>query len=73
MTVIAHNVLTGLKRLALSPELLKARPKRLRFLIFTTPGRLVEHARRTRLRMVRSWNRFTNWLPAIRALPAPAF
>ena len=72
LAVITHNVLTGLKRLALPPELLKARPKRLRFLIFTTPGRLVEHARRTKLRIVRGWNRFTNWLPAIRALPAPA-
>jgi Transposase DDE domain group 1 len=71
LAVITHNVLSGLKRLALPPELLKARPKRLRFLIFTTPGRLVVHARRTRLRIVRSWNRFTNWLPAIRQLPAP--
>jgi Transposase DDE domain group 1 len=71
LAVITHNVLTGLKRLALPPELLNARPKRLRFLIFTTPGRLVEHARRTMLRIMRSWNRFTNWLPAIRALPAP--
>jgi hypothetical protein len=72
LAVMTHNVLTGLKRLALPPELLRARPKRLRFLIFTTPGRLVEHARRMVLRIVRSWNRFTNWLPAIRALPAPA-
>ena len=72
LTVIAHNVLSGLKRLALPPELLRARPKRLRFLIFTTPGRLVHHAHRTTLRIVRSWNRFTNWLPAIRRLPAPA-
>ena len=71
LAVITHNVLSGLKRLALPPELLQARPKRLRFLIFTTPGRLVEHARRTRLRLVRSWTRFTNWLPAIRQLPAP--
>lgn len=71
LAVLTHNVLTGLKRLALPPELLQARPKRLRFLIFTTPGRLVEHARRARLRIVRSWNRFTNWLPAIRQLPAP--
>jgi Transposase DDE domain group 1 len=72
LAVITHNVLTGLKRLALPPELLRARPKKLRFLIFATPGRLVEHARRKVLRIVRSWNRFTNWLPAIRALPAPA-
>jgi len=72
LAVIAHNVLSGLKRLALPAELLRARPKRLRFLIFTTPGRLVQHARRTSLRLIRSWNRFTNWLPAIRALPALA-
>ena len=72
MAVITHNVLSGLKRLALPAELLRARPKRLRFLIFTTPGKLVQHARRTTLRLIRSWNRFTNWLPAIRALPTPA-
>jgi hypothetical protein len=71
LAVITHNVLSGLKRLALPPELLRARPKRLRFLIFTTPGKLVQHARRTTLRLIRGWNRFTNWLPAIRALPAP--
>ena len=72
LAVITHNVLSGLKRLALPAELLRARPKRLRFLIFTTPGKLVQHARRTTLRLIRSWNRFTNWLPAIRALPSPA-
>jgi len=71
VAVITHNLLTGLKRLALLSAFLNARPKRLRFLIFTTPARLVEHARHTTLRMVRSWNRFTNWLPVIRALPAP--
>jgi len=38
MAAIAHNVMTALKRLALPAELLTARPKRLRFLIFNTPG-----------------------------------
>ena len=47
LAVISHNVMTALKRLALPAELLTARPKRLRFLIFNTPGRLVHHARRT--------------------------
>jgi hypothetical protein len=51
-----------LERLSL-PHEPKARPKRLRFLIFTAPGRLEEHARRTMLRMMRSWNRFTDRLP----------
>jgi hypothetical protein len=56
--VIAHNVLTALKRLALPAELVTARPKRLRFLIFNTPGRLVHHARQLILRLaaVGKWN-----------------
>ena len=70
LAVITHNGAHGVE--TPPPELLKARPKRLRFLIFTTPGRLLEHARRTVLHIVRGWNRFSNWLPAIRALPAPA-
>ena len=34
LAVISYNVLTALKRLALPADLLRARPKRLRFLIF---------------------------------------
>lgn len=71
LAVITYNVLTALKRLALPAELLAARPKRLRFLIINTPGKLVHHARRTILRLVRSWNRFTNWHGALRLLPLP--
>jgi hypothetical protein len=51
LAVIAHNVLVALKRLALRAELLTARPKRLRFLLFNMPGRLVHHARRLILRV----------------------
>jgi hypothetical protein len=51
LAVIAHNVLQGLKRLALSAELLTARPKRLRFLLFNLPGRRVHHPRRLILRV----------------------
>src|SRR6266704_773506 len=72
LAVLAHNVLTALKRLALPPELLTARPKRLRFLIFNTPGKLVHHARRTLLRLVRTWNRFGNWQHALFHVPLPA-
>ncbi len=72
LAVLTYNVLTALKRLALPPELLTARPKRLRFLIFYTPGKLVQHARRTLLRLVRSWNRFGNWRHALGLLPLPA-
>ena len=51
LAVIAHNILQALKRLALPAELLTARPKRLRFLLFNMPGRLVHHARRLILRV----------------------
>ncbi|HEV2118096.1 MAG TPA: IS1380 family transposase [Terriglobales bacterium] len=71
LAVLTFNVLTALKRLALPPELLAARPKRLRFLIFTAPGKLVHHARRTLLRLQRSWNRFGNWRHAFGLLPLP--
>ncbi|MGC9973299.1 MAG: IS1380 family transposase [Bryobacteraceae bacterium] len=44
MAVLTHNVLTGLKRIALKPERLRARPKRLRFHFFFSPGKLIHHA-----------------------------
>ncbi|MBM4023917.1 MAG: IS1380 family transposase [Planctomycetes bacterium] len=69
LAVIAHNVMTALKRLALPAELLTARPKRLRFLIFNTPGRLVHHARRLVLRLATTAARLAEWLAALRMLP----
>ena len=68
LAVISHNVLTALKRLALPPELLTARPKRLRFLIFNTPGRVVHHARRVVLRLATTAARLAEWLEALRLL-----
>ena len=69
--VLSFNVLTAMKRLALPAELLTARPKRLRFLIFHTPGKLVRHARQLVLRLTRSLNRFSNWHRAFHLLPLP--
>ena len=69
LAAISHNVLTALKRLALPAELLTARPKRLRFLIFNTPGRLVHHARRLMLRLATSAARLAEWLEALKLLP----
>ena len=69
LAVIAYNVITALKRLALPAELLAARPKRLRFLIFNTAGRLVHHARRIVLRLATKVGRLAEWLEAIRVLP----
>jgi hypothetical protein len=45
INALTYNVLTALKRLALPPRLRDARPKRLRFEIFTIPGRITWHQR----------------------------
>jgi hypothetical protein len=71
LAVIAHNVLAALKRLALPPELLTARPKRLRFLLFNTPGRLVHHARSLLLRLAALTEWITAYREGLRLLPLP--
>jgi hypothetical protein len=53
----------------LPAELLRARPKRLRFLIFNTAGRLVQHARKMRLRLAALVDRIALWREAMRLLP----
>ena len=72
LAALAHNVLTAMKRLALPKELLRARPKRLRFLVFAQPGKFVRHARQLKLRLTRAWRRFTNWRWAFERLPIAA-
>ena len=69
LAVIAHNVLVALKRLALPPELLTARPKRLRFLIFNTPGRRVRHARNLLLRLATAAQWTAVYREGMRLLP----
>lgn len=51
LNVLTYNLLSALKRLALPGDLSDARPKRLRFLVFNTVGKVVHHARRTLLRL----------------------
>jgi hypothetical protein len=71
LALLTHNVLTALKRLALPPDLLTARPKRLRFLVFTVPGRLITHARQLWLRLATTRDRLAQWIEAVQLLPAP--
>jgi hypothetical protein len=71
LALLAHNVLTALKRLALPPDLLTARPKRLRFLVFSVPGRLITHARQLWLRLATTRARLAQWIEAVQLLPAP--
>lgn len=72
LSALTYNVLTAMKRLALPEELLRARPKRLRFLVFAQPGKFVRHARRLTLRLMRAWRRFSNWAWAFEQLPLAA-
>jgi hypothetical protein len=51
LNVLTYNLLTALKRLTLPGGLRTARPKRLRFLLFNTVGKVVAHARQTLLRL----------------------
>ena len=70
LAVMTHNVLTGLKRIALKPEYLRARPKRLRFQIFCSPGTLVHHARQPRVRVGWLLEQLQAWAEAWVMLPA---
>ena len=51
LNVLTYNLLTALKRLTLPRDFRTARPKRLRFLLFNTVGKVISHARRTLLRL----------------------
>jgi hypothetical protein len=52
-------------------ELLTARPKRLRFLFFHMPGRLVHHARRLLLRVAGVAERIAAYREGLQLLPLP--
>jgi hypothetical protein len=52
LQVLTHNLLELLKATALDAEYRRARPKRLRFAVFTQFGRVVHHAREQFLRVV---------------------
>jgi len=49
--VLTHNLMQLLKAVALPPEYAKARPKRLRFGVFTHIGQVVRHAGRLLMRV----------------------
>jgi hypothetical protein len=72
LAVITHNVLTGLKRVALKPDYLRARPKRLRFQIFCSPGKLIHHARNVLAKVQRRAAELAEWAEAWKLLPSPA-
>ena len=73
LNVILYNLLSALKRLTLPAELQTARPKRLRFLLFNTVGRVIHHARETLLRLASALPRtlFDSARVILHALPPP--
>jgi hypothetical protein len=71
LAVLTHNVLTALKRIALPQPWLRARPKRLRFQIFYSPGKLVHHARQVLLKVARLHDQLADWANALRLLRQP--
>ena len=72
LQVLTFNLLELLKAAALDHRYRNARPKRLRFAIFTQFGRVVRHARRQLVRLVtRVWDALV--VPSQRKLQAPAW
>ena len=73
LNVILYNLLSAYKRVGLPEELHTARPKRLRFLLLNTVGKVVRHARETLLRCAKQIARALAAPPRTRfALKRPA-
>jgi hypothetical protein len=63
-SLLTYNILSALKSVALPSELSAARPKRLRFSVFTIPGRIVYHAGRLLVRVGREAERIAHLISA---------
>ena len=73
LNVILYNLLSAYKRVGLPEELHTARPKRLRFLLLNTLGKVARHARETLLRCAKEIVRTLAGPPRTRfALKRPA-
>ena len=64
LSLLTYNVLSAMKSLALPPALSTARPKRLRFALFTLAGRLVTPARQLVLRVSAAAERLAGLIAA---------
>ena len=64
LSLLTYNVLSALKSLALPPHLSTARPKRLRFALFSLAGRLVTHAGQLWLRVSAAAERLAGLIAA---------
>ena len=66
---LGANAASALKRLALPEKWLTARPKKMRFQIFCSPGKPVSHAPRTWLRARGLNEQLAEWIEALRFPP----
>ena len=64
LSLLTYNVLSAMKSLVLPTHLSAARPKRLRFAVFTLAGRLAAHAGRLRVRVGAAAERLAGLLRA---------
>jgi hypothetical protein len=74
IVLIAHDLLTWLKRLLLTGQLARCEPKRLRYRILHVAGRLSFHARTATLHIQASWpwaTELTSAFERLASLPAP--
>jgi hypothetical protein len=72
VVLVACDLTAWTQGLCLEGELAKAEPKRLRYALLHTPGRLVHHARRTILRLAANWpwsEQLRRALVRLRSLP----
>ncbi len=70
LSLLTYNVLSALKSLALPAPLSAARPKRLRFTVFTLAGRILTHAGRLVLRISEEADRLAGLVAARMRLSA---
>ena len=73
LSMIAQDLIAWTKPLALDGELARAEPKRLRYRLLHQAGRIARSARKTRLRLERSWpwaQALAEAFARIRALPS---
>jgi hypothetical protein len=75
VVLLAHDLIAWTQRLLLTGDLATCEPKRLRYRLLHTAGRLAFHARTATLRLQRSWpwaGELAAAFARLKALPAPA-
>ncbi len=72
LSLLTYNVLSAMKSLALPANLSAARPKRLRFVLFTLAGRIISHAGRVVVRVSEEAERIAGLITARAQLAALA-